>query len=71
MKKLLTILLISVSLSSFAQKEKTVTVTMPVSFWEVVLKWLLEGPAKETMPVFNVIKSQAGPQLKDTTKAKK
>jgi flagellar motor switch protein FliM len=68
MKKLLTISF-ALFLMSFTagEKEKTVTITMPVSHVDYVLKVLSEKPYKEAAPIIENIYGQAVKQVQDST----
>lgn len=50
-------------------KDPIVTISLPVSAWEVVLSSLQEKPYKDVSGILNAIVSQANKQLKDTTAA--
>lgn len=74
MKKLLTTLFIcsALILCSFnakapEQQERTVTIVIPVSHVDYILKALAEKPYKESAAIIENIYGQAAKQIQDTT----
>ena len=73
MKKIAAILAMAllISFTSNPNEEKTITVTLTLPQWEVVLQGLNELPMKTAAPISQSIIQQAQRQLTDTLPKKK